>query len=215
MAEVVLSIPRLGVKRGGRERNKEIYVLSFSSDESNRGQALPEVIAAHNETMPQVWPSVGTAALSNFVYMATSNTFQRIRPDQPVSLSGSGIILYPNLNPGEMLANHFVVLESDQGSRNLAELLDGLINDKDVSSVVAGMQSSGVSRPMVGGLFRALISGLPKVLRENKDDFLFSHSHSGFDYDDYGLPPGQAVGYDFDLENDRVFCTLRLRVNRS
>ena len=215
MADVVLSIPRLGVKQGGWERNKEVYVLSFSSDENNRGHMVSDVIAAQNETMPQVWPDIGKAALTHFVHIAVSNTFQRIRPDQPVSLSGSGIMLYPNLNPGGMLANHFVVLEDDQGTRNLEELLNGLINDTGVSDVVGQLQK-GVCRPLVGSLFRALISGVPKVLKElSKDDFLFSHSHSGFEFDDYGLPPGETVGHDFELENDRVFCTLRLRVNRS
>ena len=213
MAEVVLSIPRLGVKKGGRERNKEVYVISFSSDENNRGHMVPDVIAAQNETMPHVWPDVGKAALSQFVHVAVSNAFQRIRPDQPVSLSGSGILMYPNLNPGGMLANHFVVLEDDQGQRDVLGLLNRLISHEKVSGVVEQLQE-GVSRSLVGGLFRALISGLPAVLA-NKDDFLFSHSHSGFDFDDYGLPPGQVVGHDFELENDRVFCTLRVRVNRS
>ena len=213
MAEVVLSIPRLGVKQGGWERNKEVYVLSFSSDENNQGRMVSNVVAAQNETLPHVWPEVGKVAISRFVHVAASNTFQRIRPDQPVSLSGSGIILYPNLNPGGMLANHFVVLEDDQGQRDLMGLLKSLISDEEVSGVVDQLLM-GVSRSLVGGLFRALTSRLPEVLA-NKDDFLFSHSHSGFDFDDYGLPPGQTVGHDFELENDRVFCTLRLRVNRS
>lgn len=213
MAEVVLSIPRLGVKQGGWERNKEVYVLSFTSDENNQGHMVPDLIAAQNETLPDVWPEVGDVALSKFVHVAASNTFQRIRPDQPVSLSGSGIILYPNLNPGGMLANHFVVLEDDQGQRRVSDLLNRLISDEKVSGVVEKMQK-GVSRSLVGGLFRALISQLPQALPK-KDDFLFSHNHSGFDFDDYGLPPGETVGHDFELENDRVFCTLRVRVNRS
>ena len=213
MAEVVLSIPRLGVKRGGWERDKEVYVLSFSSDENHQGHMVSDVVAAQNETLPNVWPEVGKAPLSKFVHIAASNTFQRIRPDQPVSLSGSGIILYPNLNPGGMLANHFVVLEDDQGQRRFMEVLNGLIKDEEVSGIVEKLQE-GVSRSLVGGLFSALVSRLPKVLT-NRDDFLFSHSHSGFDFDDYGLPPGKTVGHDFELENDRVFCTLRLRLNSS
>ena len=213
MAEVVLSIPRLGIKQGGWERNKEVYVLSFSSDENNEGHMVSDVVAAQNETLPHVWPAVGDAAFARFVHVAASNTFQRIRPDQPVSLSGSGILLYPNLNPGGMLSNHFVVLEDDQGQQGLSGLLNRLIGDEEVSGVVERMQE-GVSRSLVGVLFRTLISRLPGVL-SNKDDFLFSHSHSGFDFDDYGLPPGETVGHDFELENDRVFCTLRVRVNRS
>jgi hypothetical protein len=57
----------------------------------------------------------------------------------------------------------------------------------------------------------ALVSGLPQLLKKNKDDFLFAHSHSGFDFDNYGVDNGSKA--DFDLENDRVFCTLRVRVN--
>ena len=213
MTDVVLSIPRLGVKRGGWEKNKEVYVLSFASDENLQRPKLPDVIASHNETLPNVVPEVAKQALMDYVLVAVSNTFQRIRPDQPLSLSGSGILLYPNLDPGGMLVSHFVVMEDDQDQRNLGGLLAQLFKNKDVRGLTTSLQGR-FSRPLVAQLFNVLVSNLPTILGKDRDDFLFAHSHSGFDFDDYGLPPGETLGHDFELENDRVFCTLRLRVNQ-
>jgi hypothetical protein len=211
MPKVVLSIPRLGVKRAGFEKKKEIYVMSFTSDLNPSPEArLPEVIAANNETLPNVVPQAQGKALLQFVLMAVSNSFQRIQPDQPVSLSGSGILLYPNLDPKGLLANHFVVIEGDEGKRNLGKMLSNLFADEEVSGLVDALKTA-VTQPAVAALMNALVSGLPQLLKKNKDDFLFAHSHSGFDFDNYGVDNGSKA--DFDLENDRVFCTLRVRVN--
>ena len=130
MPKVVLSIPKLGVKPGGFEKNKEIYVMSFSADLRAADESrLPEVIAAYNETLPNVMPEIANQALLKYVLMAVSNTFQRIRPDQPVSLTGSGILLYPHLDPKGLLANHFVILEDDEGKRRLGKLLENLFSN--------------------------------------------------------------------------------------
>lgn len=214
MTKVVLSIPRLGVKAAGYERNKELYVLSFTSDASgtNGASKLPEVIASHNETLPNVVPDIQEQALMKFVLMSVSNTFQHIRPDQPVSLSGSGILLYPNLDPQGTLANHFVVMEDDRGKRNLGNLLKRLFGNSEVKSIVAALNKS-VTQPLIAQLLNLLVSSLPDILSKNKDDFLFAHSHSGFDFDNYGLPPGEECE-DFELENDFVFCSLRVRVQQ-
>lgn len=212
MSSVVLSIPRLGVKRGGWEKRKEIYVLSFSSDLNDSGSAkLPETIAAYNETLPNVVPNIQKEGLLQFVLMSVSNTFQRITPDIPVSLSGSGILLYPNLDPKGLLANHFVVIEDDEGKRNLGKRLENLFDNTEVKSLVTALKKS-VSQQAIAALMNTLVSQLPKILKKNKDDFLFSHSHSGFAFDNYGGAPDQAVT-DYPLENDRVFCTLRVLVN--
>jgi len=213
MAKVVLSIPRLGIKRGGFEKKKEIYVMSFTSDlNSSAAARLPDVIAANNETLPNVVPAVQGQALLRFVLMAVSNTFQRIQADQPVSLSGSGILLYPNLDPKGLLANHFVVIEDDEGKRNLGKMLESLFANQEIKSLVDVLKA-GVTQPGVAALMNALVSGLPQMLKKNKDDFLFAHSHSGFDFDDYGIDDPNKKTANFELENDRVFCTLRVRLN--
>lgn len=113
MPKVTVSIPKLGVHPGGIEKNKEIYVIGLAADmrgAENREQAF---IAAANETLPNIMPDIATLDAMNWVVASVSNVFERIRHDQPPSLSGSGIILYPNLNPKGMLALHLVIVESD------------------------------------------------------------------------------------------------------
>ena len=68
------------------------------------------------------------------------------------------------------------------------------------------------TQPALAALMSMLVSQLPGILKKNKDDFLFAHSHSGFEFDNYGAGRGQTLS-DFELENDRVFCTLRVMVN--
>ncbi|MCG8457947.1 MAG: hypothetical protein MI919_16845 [Holophagales bacterium] len=211
MSKVVLSIPKLGVTNKGWEDNKEIYIMSFVGDlRPVDAPRVTEAISAYNETLPNVVPSVAEEALMKFVLLAVSNVFQRVRADQPVSLSGSGVLLYPALDPNGMLASHFVVLEDDHGRRHLGKLLENLFANDDIMSLVAKLQRN-VTQPLVGTLFNALASNLPAILEKNKDDFLFSHSHSGFPWDNYGCRPGETTS-EFELGNDRAFCTLRVAV---
>ena len=56
---------------------------------------------------------------------------------------------------------------------------------------------------------RAVTGVLPEILKGNKDDVLFSHNHSGFEWDDYGLEGDKSK--DFEVGNDRAYCTLRVR----
>ena len=64
----------------------------------------------------------------------------------------------------------------------------------------------------MGQLMTAMTGVIPAVLKANDDDALFSHGHSGFDFDDYGVEPGARFS-EFDVGNDRAFCTLRVRLN--
>lgn len=214
MAKVVLSIPRLGVTSKGWEQSKEIYVVSFASDlaAATDEPKQPGVIAAYNETLPLVAPELMGSALMRYVVMTVSNVFPRIRIDQPVSLSGSGILLYPNLDPNGLLASHFLVVESDEGKRRLGSILEGILADDAVGAAIQALISAGVSQPLLAGLMRALTSQVPRILKKNRDDVLFAHSHSGFDFDDYGLRGPEENPSDFELGNDRAFCTLRVRV---
>jgi hypothetical protein len=217
--KVVLSLPKLGVTGGGIEKKKEIYVLSFVSDlappaKDSQGKAkqkLPEIVAAHNETLPNLLPEIASEALMQFVLVSASNTFARIKPTQPVSLSGSGILLYPYLDPNGLLASHFVVVESDANKRNLGKLLGDIFANKAVTGAVDGLIKAGITQANVAALLGALVAEVPAILKKNKDDLLFAHSHSGFDFDNYGCGPG-ASSADFELGNDRANCTLRVLV---
>jgi hypothetical protein len=212
MATVVVSIPKLGVRGKSLERNREIYVLSLAADNRGRDPGRNDVpIAAHNETLSNVVPELQEHAALQFVLCMVSNTFPRIRKDQSLSLSGSGILLYPNLDPKGMLALHMVVVESDRKTRDLGRTLDGIFGSKAVGDVVTKL-IAGVTQPLLAGLMTALIDQIPKVLAKNHDDLLFAHNHSGFDFDRYGLEASETL-HDYVLGNDKVRCKLRVRVN--
>lgn len=215
---VVLSLPRLGVKEGGWEHNKEIYVISFASDLSPAAPGaikLPETIAAYNQTLVNVVPAIQNLAALRYVVPCVSNVFDRIRPEQDVSLSGAGILLYPNLQPGGLLANHFVIVESDEKSRTAGKVLQTLLSDTKVDAAIKGLlDAAAISQPMVASVMTALVGQIPTILQKNRDDVLFAHSHSGFDFDNYGLPPG-VDWHDYSLANDRAYCTLRVSVRES
>jgi hypothetical protein len=212
MASVVVSIPELGVRGKSIERNREIYVLSLAADNRGADPGRNEVpIAAHNETLPNVAPGLQKHAALQFVLCMVSNTFPRIRKDLPLSLSGSGILLYPNLDPKGLLAMHFVVIECDQKTRDLGRTLDGILGSKPVRDVVTRLVA-GVTQPLQAGLMSALVEQIPKTLANNEDDLLFAHSHSGFDFDKYGLEPGESMR-DYAIGNDKVRCKMRVRVN--
>ncbi|MBZ0100726.1 MAG: hypothetical protein K8I65_01030 [Thermoanaerobaculia bacterium] len=213
MAKVVMSIPKLGVTNRGWEACKEIYVLSFTADlNPPSAPKVQEVIAAYNETLPNVAPAAVAHAGMNFLLTTASNVFPNVRADQPLSLSGSGILLYPNLDPNGLIANHFVIVESDEGKRDLGKLLDATLSDSTVSGAISVLQkAASLSQPLLATLMGAVVSRLPAILKKNKDEILFAHSHSGFDFDDYGANGGQVTEY--QLGNDLANCTLRIRLN--
>ena len=133
--------------------------------------------------------------------------FHWVRPDQPPSLSGSGIVLYPNLDPKGFLALHLSIVESDAGARRAGKALEGILGHDEVKGAVEGITEA--SEASVGLLMRTVASVIPEMLKGNKDDVLFSHNHSGFEWDDYGLEGEPSRN--FEVGNDRAYCTLRVR----
>lgn len=217
MPKVTVSIPRLAVS-GGFEKNKEIYVLAFALDmnTANDGSAVSTVSAAYNETLPNIAPELADHAAYKWLLVTASNTFERVSNDQPVSLSGSGILLYPNLDPGSMLALHFCVIECDRKTRQLGDVLGKVLNKKSVKGVLKLLEK-GLSQQLVASMMGVLVSEIPGILKANRDDLLLTHNHSGFDFDTYGVsapagPTGTCI-QDFPIANDRCSLTLRVRVN--
>jgi hypothetical protein len=210
MPRIMVSIPALAVTGRGWEKNKEVYVLALATDLRGADPGRNDgPVAAYNETLPNVAPEIRGAAAMEWVVLSVSNVFTRVRPDQPVSLSGSGIILYPNLDPQGMLALHLVVVESDASTRDLGRILSEILDDRAVQTAVSAL-TAAVTQPLLAHLMNVLIARIPKVLSKNHDDILFTHNHSGFDFDRYGLPPGSTQG-DFPIGNDMARCTLRVR----
>jgi len=152
-------------------------------------------------------PNRENPGVLKWIVASVSNVFHWVRPDQPPSLSGSGIVLYPNLEPKGFLALHLSIVESDAGARSAGKALQGILGHDAVKGAVGGMTKAGEAG--VASLMRVATGVLPGVLKNNEDDLLFSHLHSGFEWDDYGLD-GETTR-DFELGNDRAYCTLRIR----
>lgn len=148
-------------------------------------------------------------AALRWVLVSASNMFERVSVSQPVSLSGSGILLYPNLDPKGLLACHFVVVESESKTRHLGKVLEEVLGDDSVKAAVdvlanaAAAAAGGVPGAAAAAVMRALVSVLPKVLQKKRDRIWFTHDHSGFDFDAYGLP-ADVVGPPPVLRDPRV-----------
>jgi hypothetical protein len=219
MARVLACLPRLEA-RGSFERNKEVYVVSFaSSANAGPGAATAPTIGSNNETLARLVPDLMDHSAMQWVVPAVSNVFTRVRRGQPVSLTGSGIILYPNLDPGALLGLHFAVVESDAGTRGAGKVLGEVFNAapvKEALKAISAAAATGTPQIVMANVMAVLVSQLPGALERNRDDVLFAHTHSGGDYDDYGVSERLSSGtlqQDFPLSNDQVSCTLRIRVN--
>ena len=214
METVTQSIPKFGVTEKGWETNKELYVLGFVTDNRGLEDRSQKFIGAYNETLPAISPALEGTALAQRVHVSASNVFRRVRADQPVSLSGSGIILYPNLDPKGHLAAHLLVVEHDEGVRSLGRMLESLVNDSDLNAAAAALGNAVKIAPF-SGLMNKIGTIVPNLLKNNRDDPLFQHLHSGFDFDNYGLSAEEFGVEDFPIGNDRAFGTLRVRVRPS
>ena len=205
---IAVTMPSLGVTAKGWEKNKEIYVLGLASDLNTEARSGgDECVGALNETLAAILPDRQGLGALKWVVASVSNVFHWVRPDQAPSLSGSGIVLYPNLAPEGFLALHLSIVESDAGARRAAETLKGIFGHDEVNKLVEGLTKPDAAG--VASLMRAVTGVIPEILESNKDDVLFSHDHSGFTWDDYGLEGAKSK--DFEVGNDRAYCTLRVR----
>jgi len=213
---VAVSIPRLEVT-GGREKTKEIYITGAVTQGNDWDSSLPDGSLLCRHTALRVKPSSGNGnePESDSPAEATRGTvfcseiFHRVRVDQPLSLSGSGILVYPPADPGHYLGLYLAVMESDEGARSAAEILKGITEKVEGDEGLKTVLGTEAVAPL-GGLAR-VIAG---VMAANKDDCLLSHYHSGFLEDDYGVPASSVEHhvYDFTAKNDRVSLTLRVRL---
>lgn len=205
---VYASLPEVTMKKKGIEQKKEIYVVSLASDLRGESNHRPPAVGANNETLKDISPDIEAAM--KFMVVSVSNIFENVTPKQPVSLSGDGIVLYPPADPQGMLALHFAIVESDKKTRNVGKVLGELLGDKSVKSFfqeIAMFTAAKASVPsaLLTSLFGVVAATLPKVLQNNRDDLLFSHSHSGVDFTAYG---GSPEGKAYAVGNDRAAAKL-------
>lgn len=208
--QVYATLPEIYVTKKGLEKNKEIYVLSLASDRHGQSNHRPLAVGATNETLVNVSPRIATAM--KFFAIAVSSLFVNIRPDQPPSLSGDGVVLYPPSDPKGMLALHFALVESDAGTRDVGSILEGIFNDKSVKKFLSEISkvtalSGNIPASLLTSLFGTITAVIPPIIKNNKDDILFSHNHSGVEFNGYG---GSPNGASFRVGNDRAGATLRI-----
>ena len=94
----------------------------------------------------------------------------------------------------------------------MGKLLEGIFADTSVKKLLSEIAEltaamGNIPAPLLASLFGAVTSVVPAVLKANKDDLLFSHSHSGVDFNGYG---GSRDGETYEVGNDRAGATLKI-----
>lgn len=210
MPKLVVSIPKLGLSPTADDA-RELYVLAFASDSNIKENHEAEIVGGSNLSLETMVPGIAGNDAMNYMLASVSNIFPVTRSFPLASLTGSGIILYPNVDPKGFFALQFFVIESDDNHRRFGEKLEMVLKDENVASAVDKLKKN-VANPLIGGLMGAVGSVVPKIFKGSGDDHLMSHAHSGFDFDNYGIPDDKNV-HDFEFKSNLVEGVLRVRVN--
>lgn len=211
MAKLIASIPRLGLTPKADDA-RELYILAFVSDLNIKENKEKDVIGAMNVTLPVVVPDIASQDALNFTLASVSNIFPVSRSKPNASLSGSGIMLYPNLDPKGFFALQIFIIESDDNHRRLGEKLEKILSNEAVKKSIDEV-TGAITAPLIGGIMRAIASVVPVVFKNSIDDLMGVHSHSGFDFDNYGLDEGAKVAeFAFGDRKGIVEGVLRLRL---
>ncbi len=201
---VFASMPRLESLKGG---NKELYVISIATDLRGVDEGLDRTVSANNQPLDRLVPPNADRSLLKYYVMAISNVYEKIRPGNPVSMIGDGIILYPELDPKGLLGLDIFVVESDSGHRSAGKLIEGLLGDNSVKTGVDSLIDAGASltAPLVGAVANAVVSAIPAILKNNHDDLLLSIAYSGRASRSYSLKPGFQK---FTKANSLIECDI-------
>ena len=188
---VSASLETVQVKELNDPGRNEIYVVAMAAD---------------NMAMERREDNATDVSAGQFRWVSSlSVVFKGIKNNEEISLSGDGIILYPNRNPKGALGICFSIVEQDkrQGSNlkaaqfleNIGESLTNNIN-VDVSNL--------------------LISATESIIRYyKKDDILFTHCHSGFSHNSYGIEGSETTRtktQSIELDKERVKVVLKLTI---
>jgi len=189
---VSVSITTLASGPGG-EREKEIYVVALYTD----GNAGRKQHAECEQRQGLLLLDCGAFT------MVASPVYKNITVESAVSLSGSGIILYPNRAPNGHLMVHVFVIESDKGAERIVGLIEEVAKGA-FDPGEAGPLSPGSTFGAVGAAAHVVLQGVKKWI--GQDDALLEHTHSGFDYNGYGTDSGSV----FVGQNRKVCMELKV-----
>lgn len=210
MAKLVVSIPKLSLTPRADDA-RQLYVLAFASDSNIVANKEAEIIGGVNKNLATMIPDLASKDAMNFLLASVSNIFPVTKSFPKASLTGSGIMLYPNLDPKGFFALQFFVIESDDNHRRLGEKLEKVLGDEQVKNAVENLKAA-VTNSLIGSLMGAVSSIVPQLFSDSSDDLLMSHAHSGFDFDNYGIPNNQNTT-DFHFASKIIEGTLRMRIN--
>ncbi|NNE65362.1 MAG: hypothetical protein HKN33_02255 [Pyrinomonadaceae bacterium] len=208
MPKVFASITELESLKGG---NKELYVITLSTDGRGEDKHESDIVSAHNERITRIAPEIVELDALKWMIASVSNIFERVKPGSPALILGDGIILYPELDPKGLLGMHVAVMESDSGHRELGLRLKKVLESSEVKGVVKQLTGSGApTAELVGDLMRTVTDAF---LAKNKDDVLLTFGYSGRESTNYGIgidiDPTRPVK-DFPFQNDLIKGNLRV-----
>ncbi len=191
MPKLVVSVPQLGMPKTADDA-RQLYILSFASDLNIKQNKDAEVIGGANKNLSAMIPPDADKDALKFMLASVSNIFPVTKSFPRASLSGSGIMIYPNLDPGGFFALQMFVIESDDNHKRFGTKLEKILGDDGVKSAADKLKGA-VTNPLIGSLMGAVSSVVPKLFKDSSDDLLMSHAHSGFDFDNYGLDEGLTL----------------------
>ncbi len=208
MSKLVVSIPKMGMSEKADD-SRQLYVMAFACDLNIKENKEADIIGGANKNLPELVSSAASKDALNFALASVSNIFPVTKSFRFASLGGSGIMIYPNLDPKGFFALQLFFIESDDNHRRLGEKLEKVFATESVKTAV-GKLKQAVTNPLIGSLMGALTDVVPQFFKGSGDDLLLSHSYSGFDFDDYGTT---GVGItDIPIVNKIIDATLRIRV---
>lgn len=207
MSKLIVSIPKLGMSERADD-SRQLYVLAFASDLNIETNNETEIIGGANRNLPELATSAASKAALKFTLASVSNIFPVTKSFRFASLGGSGIMIYPNLDPGGFFALQLFFIESDDNHRRLGEKLEKVFATDSVKAAVGALKTA-VTNPLIGALMGAVTNIVPQLFEDSGDDLLHAHAHSGFDFDDYGTDGALS---DIAIANKLIEATLRIRV---
>ena len=210
MSKLVVSVPKLGLSATADDA-RQLYILAFASDLNIKENSEAGIIGGANKDLASMIPPNADKDALKFMLASVSNIFPVTKSFPHASLSGSGIMIYPNLDPGGFFALQMFVIESDDNHKRFGAKLDKILGDEGVKSAADKLKGA-ITNPLIGSLMGAVSSVVPKLFKDSSDDLLMSHAHSGFDFDNYGLDDGKKL-QDFPFFSKHVDGVLRVRVN--
>lgn len=210
MPKLVVSVPKLRLPAKADDA-RQLYILSFASDLNIKANSDAEVIGGPNKDFSAMVPPNSDKDALKFLLASVSNIFPVSKSFPHASLGGSGIMIYPNLDPGGFFALQMFVIESDDNHKRFGTKLEKILGDEAVKSTVDKLKGA-ITNPLISSLMGAVSSVVPKLFKDSSDDLLMSHAHSGFDFDNYGLPDDSKM-HDFRFRSKHAEGVLRIRIN--